>query len=435
MATTYDGDDVRENQVVCRKSENEAAEEIADPASKMDARAQEQEPDDAENKVPDAGKFPVVGIGASAGGLEALKTFFSKVSENSGMAYIVLIHMKADQPSVLPELLQKTTPIPVSAAKDGEAIEPNRVYTVPPDKEIKSFNGRIQLSDIVKKGAKLPINLFFRSLSQDQESNAVAVVLSGTGTDGSMGIREIKSKDGLVLVQSEESAKYDGMPRSAIGTGVADAVLPAEEMPEMLERLFMRHPAKLHRKTTEDGGDKKDWLNKICTVIRNEVGHDFSLYKTNTILRRIGRRMNLNQIDIEQKYLRFMQENPAETKTLFKELLIGVTNFFRDPESFEVLKKKVLPEILASLKKGETFRAWVPGCSTDEEVYSLAMILKECMEEKSVSAEIQLFGTDVDARAIEKAREGLYPASIATDVHDSHSTPQYSISCHFSEAP
>jgi len=360
--------------------------------------------------------FPVVGLGASAGGLEALKAFFTNVPPTSGMAFIVLVHMTPNQPSLMPELLQKTALIPVSAAKDGALLEPDKAYVIPPNKDISVYNGKIQLLDMTIKKGLLPIDFFFRSLAQDQGCNAAAIVLSGTGTDGTLGIKEIKMNDGLVFVQSEDSAGYDGMPRSAINTGLVDMIMTPAEMPEKLIQYFShaaQHsqdiPAQLPVK--EEG-----WMHKIYAVLRSQVGHDFSSYKRNTILRRISRRMRLNHISSHEIYVRYLRENPDEIDALFRELLIGVTSFFRDPESFEVLKTDVLPDLLGSLRTDATFRAWIPGCSTGEEAYSLAITLKEILDKTSNRINLQLFGTDIDNRAISKARQGIYPCSIKTDL-------------------
>jgi len=364
-----------------------------------------------------AKKFPIVGLGASAGGLEALKSFFAEVSENSGMAYIVVVHMSPKQPSMLPDLLQKVSRIPVSVARDGQPIEPDHIYVVPPNKEITIFKGKIQLLEILAKGAALPIDLFLRSLAQDQGRSATAIILSGTGTDGTLGVKAIKGSDGLVLVQSEETAAYDGMPRSAVSTGLVDLVLAPEAMPARLIQYFTHHENAFDSGSIATKNEQQGWLNKIFAILRARVGHDFSAYKPNTILRRISRRMGLNQIDNHLLYVRYLRENPAEAQALFRDLLIGVTQFFRDAESFEVLKTAILPERIKSMREGSTFRAWVPGCATGEEVYSLAMVLCECLDRNPERINLQLFGTDIDYHAIDKAREGIFPASIEADVN------------------
>ncbi len=367
--------------------------------------------------------FPVIGLGASAGGLEALKLFFSTVPENSPMAYIVVVHMAPNQPSMMPELLQRVTPLPVSSAKDGQTVEPGHIYIIPPNKEITLYKGEIQLLDMLKKRMSHPIDIFLRSLAQDQGKQAAAVILSGTGTDGSLGIKEINANEGVVLVQSEESSGYDGMPRSAISTGLVDVVLPPDEMPKKLFEYFSHTktlPARKSSTTTTTTTTEKEqkWLNKIFAILRTQIGHDFSSYKVNTILRRINRRMGLNQIDSHDVYVRYLRENPSEVEGLFRELLIGVTNFFRDAESFTVLKTSVLPELFKQMKEDDTFRAWIPGCSTGEEVYSLAIVLRELLDNNPKRINLQLFGTDIDKFAVDKAREGLYPNSIITDVSE-----------------
>ncbi len=359
--------------------------------------------------------FPVVGLGASAGGLEALKAFFSQVAEDSGMAFIVTMHRAPDQPSMLPELLQKVSAIPVSTASDGQSLLPDHVYVVPPKTEISIYNNVIQLLNPVDKTFSLPIDFFFRTLAADRKSRAAAVILSGTGSDGSVGLKEIKNNEGLVLAQSEESAKYDGMPGSARATGLVDMILDPEHMPQKLISYF-NQPAQASSKETDVTTDR-DWLQKIFALLRVQMGHDFTFYKANTVQRRISRRMLLNQIEDYEIYLTFLRQDHRELNTLFQELLIGVTNFFRDPESFDSLKNEVLPKALAELHNDSCFRVWVPGCSSGEEVYSLAITILECLDDfpgKRIS--LQIFATDIDQKAIARAREGLYPESIQADV-------------------
>ena len=359
--------------------------------------------------------FPIVGLGASAGGLKALNSFFARVAPNGGMAFIVVIHLTPHQPSLMAELLQKTTLIPVETAKDDQCIEPDHIYVIPPSKEISVYYGKIQLLDMVEKKVSLPIDAFFRSLARDQGTRAVAIILSGTGTDGTLGINEIKVHNGLVLVQTEDSADYDGMPKSAINSGMADMILYPEQMPQKLTRYFAHHMTAF-KENTPVVTDKNARLNKIFAVLRAQVGHDFSQYKLNTLLRRISRRMSLNQIEDHDQYIRFLRKNPAEVDALFRELLIGVTGFFRDPESFEILKTKVLPTLLDRIPEDGTFRAWIPGCSTGEEVYSLAIAIREVCDKNPKRINVQLFGTDIDTLAIDRARVGLYPAGISVDV-------------------
>ncbi|MFO7849856.1 MAG: CheR family methyltransferase [Spirochaetia bacterium] len=360
--------------------------------------------------------FPIVGIGASAGGLDALKKFFSAVSTHSGMAYIVVVHLSPEQPSMMDELLQRVTEVPVSSAEDGDIIQPNHIYTAPSNSILNLYQGRIQLFEKMHSDIHLPINHFFRSLAQDRGSFAAAVILSGTGTDGSLGAKDIKQYEGAIIVQNKGTAAYNGMPGSVIETGMTDIVLPPEKMPGWLSQYFS------HRDTTDEKmyilsqDEHKKWLQKILAVLRSRMNHDFYAYKKKTLIRRITRRMNLHQIEDYQQYLRFIRENKEETEELFRELLIGVTQFFRDAESFEKLKKKAIPKIVENMGTEETVRAWIPGCSTGEEVYSLAIVLREALDTIDRRIHIQLFGTDIDDRAIEKAREGVYPSSIASDV-------------------
>ncbi len=385
------------------------------PGKKSSKTETVQKPAQNDTETGNTKKFPVVGLGASAGGLEALKLFFSEIPEKSGMAYIVIVHLAADQPSMMPELLQNKSLIPVEAARDDQVIEPNHAYVMPPDREILIKNGRIQLKPLNKKSPRLPIDIFFRSLAEDMGDMAVAVILSGTGTDGTLGIEELKAKDGLVIVQDETSAAYDGMPRSAVNTGLVDMIMPPGEMPDRIVRYFSQAGISMDDQSPATD-DQAEWLNRIFAILQTHVGHDFSVYKGNTILRRIARRLNINHINSFHTYTRFLREHPDEVEALFRELLIGVTSFFRDSESFEVLENTVLPEMLKDMNHDGTFRAWIPGCSTGEEVYSVAIVLKECLEKSSKKINIQLFGTDIDNRAIDKAREGLYPETISVDV-------------------
>lgn len=369
--------------------------------------------EDSNQRAPEDESFPIVGIGASAGGLEALRALLDAAEDDCGMAFIVVVHMSPQSPSLLPDLLGRVSSIPVSFAEDGNPIEPNHIYVIPPNKDISVFKGQIQLLEREGKGVHLPIDHFLRSLAQDQGSKAVAIILSGTGSDGTLGIKEIKANEGLVMVQSEESAGYGGMPRSAINTGLVDIISPPEMLLQKLIQ-YLSHP-EFNGNSIADTAKQK-WLNKIFAILRTRVGHDFSSYKLNTILRRISRRMGLNHIDGHKTYVRFLRENPSEVEALFKDLLIGVTNFFRDAESFAVLKTNVLPGLLEQLKEDSTFRAWIPGCSTGEEVYSLAIVLREILDNVPQQINLQLFGTDIDPHAIDKAREGIFPANIAADI-------------------
>ena len=362
--------------------------------------------------------FPIVGIGASAGGLEALEQFLGHVPANSGMAVVIIQHLDPTRKGIMSELLQRTTGMKVVQVKDRTTVEPNCVYVIPPNKDMSILHGVLHLlAPVTPRGLRLPIDFFFRSLAQDRQEHSIGVILSGMGSDGTLGLRAIKEKAGLVLVQDPASAKFDGMPRSAVDAGLADITAPADELPEKILAYLRRTP--LIAPTEVELDDKtQSALEKIVILLRARTGHDFSLYKRNTLYRRIERRMGIHRIGKMVSYVRYLQENPQELDLLFKELLIGVTNFFRDPPSWEQLRTQAIPALLASRPSGQALRVWVPGCSTGEEAYSMAITLKEAVEQ-AVPKEnftVQIFATDLDRDAIDKARQGLYPHSIATDV-------------------
>ena len=334
------------------------------------------------------------------------------------MAYIVIQHLDPTYKGMMVELLQRATPMPVIQVTDRLTVEPGCVYVIPPNKDMSIMHGALYLMDpVAPRGLRLPIDYFFRALADDQQEKSVGVILSGMGSDGTLGLSAIKEKAGLVFVQSPDSAKFDGMPRSAIGAGVVDVIAPVEELPGKISDLI-RHVPVLDRDNLILENKSKSGLEKILILLRAQTGQDFSLYKRTTIYRRIERRMGLHQIDRIATYVHYMQENPQETDLLFKELLIGVTSFFRNPDAWEQIKKEVIPALLAARPKGGVLRAWTPGCSTGEEAYSLAMIFKETLEQvKPVGKYVlQIFATDLDKDAIDKARQGVYPGNIAADV-------------------
>lgn len=359
--------------------------------------------------------FFVVGIGSSAGGLDALEKFFQNMPENTGMAFIVVSHLDPTHISIMPELIQKTTKMKLFQAEDGMKVEPNHVYVTPPNRDIAILHGIIQLIEpIDAHGFRLPIDFFFKSLSEDLGENAICIILSGMASDGTAGLKAIKNELGMVMVQGPKSAKFDGMPASAIKTGLADYILPPEEMPgQLIKYISTKVKGVLFDKSITEG-KIPDAFQKIFILLRTQTGHDFSLYKQNTIYRRVERRMSVSQLDTVPSYIRFLQENPVEIENLFKELLIGVTNFFRDPESFVELKK-VLSKLVTNKPENGRIRIWVPGCSTGEEAYSIAIILRECMDELKKYLTVQIFATDIDSSAIDKARVGTY-TGIAGDV-------------------
>jgi two-component system CheB/CheR fusion protein len=358
----------------------------------------------------------IVGVGASAGGLEALNLFFSNLQPDSGAAYVVVTHQHAGHVSMMPELLSRHSDMPVREIESGTLVQANRVYVGPPGMYVAMLKGVLQLMpEESREALRMPIDYFFRSLAQDQGEHAVGIVLSGTGSDGSLGLKAIKGASGMSMAQAEDSARYPGMPRSAIATGKVDFVLPVEELPKQL----LEYVAGTRSKRTvlvddlpEGAGD----LRRVMILLRQRTRHDFSNYKMTTIRRRIQRRMNLHGLEDLHDYVRFLQANQAEVDTLFQELLINVTSFFRDPEAFEVLAKEVLPAIVASKADDEVIRVWVPGCSTGEEAYSIAMLLRETMDKLRSHAPVQIFATDLDAEAVETARTARYPEGIVQDI-------------------
>ena len=362
--------------------------------------------------------FPIVGIGASAGGLEALEHFLSRVPKNSGLAFVIVQHLDPTRKGIMPELLQRTTSMNVIQVKDRTKVEPDRVYVIPPNKDMSILHGVLHLLEPVSpRGLRLPIDFFLRSLAQDQQEHSIGVILSGMGSDGTLGLRAIKEKAGVVLVQDPATAKFDGMPRSAIDSGLADIVAPVDELPAKILAYLKRTPlARASEMALEDKTESA--LEKAIILLRAHTGHDFSFYKKNTFYRRIERRMGIHQIDKIAAYIRYLQENSQELDLLFKELLIGVTSFFRDGAAWEQLRQSVIPALLAGRPAGHALRAWVPGCSTGEEAYSLAMVFKEAMDEIKPPKKFTLnvFATDLDKDAIDKARQGVYPENIAADV-------------------
>lgn len=361
--------------------------------------------------------FPIVAIGASAGGLEALEEFFENIPKDNGMAFVVIQHLDPNHADILPELLQKKTSMKVLQVTDGLLAMPNHVYVIPPNKSMSVLNGVLLLfAPIEIKGLRLPIDFFFRSLAIDRNDKSIGIILSGMGSDGSLGIKDIKEKNGLVLVQAPTDAKFNGMPSSAINSVVADIIAPAAELPAKLMLLLQHIPHVAVE--TENEFKNKNNLDKIIVLLRTQTGHDFSMYKKSTLFRRIERRMAVHQIIKIANYVLFLQENPTEIDILFKELLIGVTNFFRDAEVWQKLKDIIFPELFKHLPNGYKLRAWVTACSTGEEAYSLAIAFQEAMEndKSNNNFTLQIFATDIDKDAIEIARKANFAANIVADV-------------------
>ena len=364
--------------------------------------------------------FPIVGIGASAGGLEAFEQFFRACPADTGIAFVLVPHLDPGHESLLTEILQRTTAMPVAQVLDRTRVEPDRVYVIPPNREMSILNRVLQLSiPELGRGKRMPIDAFLRSLAEDQAERAIGIILSGTASDGTLGLRAILGAGGVCMVQEPSTAKYDGMPQSAIAAGYATHILPVEKMPAMLQVVvgqsaFRQKVPAIATEKTLNG------MNQILLQVRSGTGHDFSLYKKSTIGRRIERRMAAHNIESAAVYARYLKENPAEVQALFRELLINVTSFFRDPEAFVALKQTILPPLLAGKPEGYAFRVWVAGCASGEEAYSIAMVLLELMDEIKARHEpelnLQIYATDLDEEAIAVARVGRYLPNIAQDI-------------------
>ena len=388
---------------------------ILDPQALATAPAQATTPPPAAAKRE---PFPIVGIGASAGGLEALDQFLSHVPADCGLAFVIVVHLDPLHKGTMPELLQRSTAMKVEQVRDRVTVRPNQVYLIPPNRDLSFLHGVLHLFEpSPAHGLRLPIDFFFRSLAADLKERGIGVILSGMGSDGTLGLRAIKEAAGLTLVQDPAEAKFDGMPRSAIEAGLADIVAPAGELCAHL--LAYLHPTV----PTLPGepillAEDHSGLEKVIILLRNHTGHDFSLYKKSTLYRRIERRIRLQQLDKIAQYVRYLQENPPERDLLFKELLIGVTSFFRDPSAWQHLRDEVFPALLARRPGGGPLRAWVAGCSTGEEAYSLGIVFREVLENSAPDQpySLQIFATDLDPDAIVTARLGFYPQNITADV-------------------
>jgi two-component system CheB/CheR fusion protein len=363
--------------------------------------------------------FPIVGIGASAGGLAAFEAFFSGMPADiePGMAFVLVQHLAPDHKSILTELIRRYTRMQVFEVEDGMVVNINCAYIIPPGHDMAFLNGSLQLlAPAEPRGQRLPIDFFFRSLAQDQYERAIGIVLSGTGSDGTAGVRAIKDEGGMVMAQNIASTEFDGMPYSALSTGLVDFELPPAEMaPQLI--AYVKHAfgtlPKSHRISKPI---IENVMKKIFILVRAQTGHDFSQYKPSTIHRRIDRRMAVQQIEDIEAYLKYLQQTPAEIEALFRDLLIGVTNFFRDPDVFQLLEEQVIPQLFKRKSPGSTLRVWTTGCSTGEEAYSLAILMVEHIESLKQNFTVQVFATDINSNAIGTARMGVYPVSIANDM-------------------
>jgi chemotaxis methyl-accepting protein methylase len=361
--------------------------------------------------------FPIVGIGASAGGLDALELFLGHVPEKCGMAFVIIQHLDPTHKGIMPELLRRTTTMDVFQVTDRMQVNPDCVYVIPPNSDMSILHGVLHLFEpTAPHGLRLPIDSFLHSLAEDRQERSIGVILSGMGSDGTIGLRAIKEKGGLTLVQEPASAKFNSMPKSAIEAGVTDLVAPVEQLPgKIIDSLGH---VRIARPEIPVEDKNRSGLEKILILLRTKTGQDFSQYKQNTVYRRIERRMGIHQLNSIAFYVRYLQENPQELELLFKELLIGVTSFFRDQEPWEQLREKIIATLLVSYPDGGTLRAWSTGCSTGEEAYSLAMTFKEALDQVKATEPIklQIFATDLAQDAIDKARLGKYPFSIENDV-------------------
>ncbi|MGO4376799.1 chemotaxis protein CheB [Pseudoduganella sp. RAF19] len=357
----------------------------------------------------------IVGIGASAGGLDAITEFLAAVPERSGLAYIVVQHQDPLRKGLLPELLQRVTPMSVAEIRDRMPIEPDCVYVIPPNSDLAFADGMLALLHPSNQpGHRYPIDTFFRALAEEKRAHAAGVVFSGMGTDGTAGLRHIQEAGGVTLVQAPESAKFDAMPRSAIEAGVADVVALPGDMPERLWSAWASEPNVVHGR----GHARRHALRELLNLLQNHTGNNFTDYKMNTVLRRIERRMKLQQSESMEAYVQFLRENPSEIELLFRELLIGVTSFFRDPKVWEHLRSVTIPEMLQSHPNGAAFKAWVPACSTGEEAYSLAMVFDEAVAHVNPKAKysLQIFATDLDPDAIDRARQGVFTRNVEENI-------------------
>lgn len=382
----------------------------------INANESAQPQDDTREDEPDAA-CTVVGIGASAGGLPALQRFFATLAPDSGMAFVVIMHLAPERESHLATLLQRHTAMPVIQVTEKTLVEPNRVYVIPPNCNLADTGTHLQLIPLEEeRQARAPVDFFFRTLAE-QRGDGVAIILSGSGADGALGIKAIKEYGGLLMVQDPVDAEYDGMPQSAIATGLVDVILPVEELArELLTYQQNRKIIKLPDEPAALPDEDQDALHQILVQIQLRTGHDFSQYKRSTVLRRIGRRMQVTHSTALKTYLNLLRRSPAEVALLFQDLLISVTSFFRDRETFGILEGEIIPQLFANKGAGDTVRVWVVGCATGEEAYSLAFLLLEQAARLGYAPEIQIFATDLDEQALRIARQGIYPAAIVADI-------------------
>ncbi|HZD42663.1 MAG TPA: chemotaxis protein CheB, partial [Methanomicrobiales archaeon] len=359
----------------------------------------------------------ITGIGASAGGLEALEEFFRHTPTDAGTGFVVVTHMDPKHKSLLPEILQRYTEMPVSQAETGMAVKPNSVYITPPNTYISIRKGTLTLQEpTLMRGIRMPIDFFFRHLAADRDSRAIGIILSGMGHDGVLGLRALRERMGTVMAQDPASAQFPSMPQSAITYGIVDYIAPAGELPDMLVNYV-----KSFSSITEEGMDPKTFggaLSRIFTLIRAQTGESLSMFKGDLLEKHIERRMSLHNIEKLDDYLEYIERHTTEIEALGKEIPLGPTRFFRNPEAWDTFRDKALSDIIKSKNEGSVLRVWVSGCASGEEAYSMAIILQEAIEthRKDGSLNYQVFATDIDKDAINRARDGKYIANIESDV-------------------
>jgi two-component system, chemotaxis family, CheB/CheR fusion protein len=359
----------------------------------------------------------VVGIGASAGGLAALTKLVAEIPSDSGACWVVVVHLSPGHESHLAELLQPHTRLSVEQVTGTVELHPNRVYVIPPNANLNAIDSHLRLTELEERPVKrATVDHFFRTLSRTHDGDAIGVVLTGTGSDGSLGLKEISTKGGLAVVQDPAEAEYDGMPRSAIATGMVDLVLPLAEIPAAIINYVRTRPDVSVPKDGEHlEGDDSRLIEKILTLLNVRTTRDFSRYKRSTITRRIVRRMQIQRMQQLQEYLGLLRQNGSEAQALADDLLINVTSFFRDPDVFDNLAEQVLPKLFEGKGPGDEIRVWSAGCATGEEAYSLAMLLIEEAERREDPPQIQVFASDLHNASIDRAREGFYPGEIEAD--------------------
>ena len=359
-------------------------------------------------------KPAIVGIGASAGGVQTLQAFFEALPEHTGAAFVVIVHLAPESHSELPGILAARTCMPVTQVHEPVSLEPDHVYVIPPDRHLRISDNEISAHVFDNpRGQRAPIDLFFRSLAE-QHGDGFAIILTGAGSDGAVGLEAVKEAGGIILVQDPNEAEYASMPRSAIATGLADFVLPLREIAAGVVELMRNRELALGQLRGAD----EEYVRRILAHVRARTGHDFSQYKKSTVLRRIARRTQVTRREQLADYFAFLRDNVEEAQALFGDLLISVTTFFRDPKAFEALAKHAIPPLFEGKEPSESIRVWVPGCATGEEAYAIAILLLEEAARHEIRPRVQVFGSDLDAGALAGARHGRYPIAIEADVSD-----------------